>query len=150
MSAARTSQVNAGQVRVDSAAFSGNLSAADNTVQKALGTLDALTASGAGVIQQPITHASHPSVLVGTIPAGRTIEKTVLDITSGFDVGVQMTVGHAGAPALLMLAVDSLPSQANMYRVESGYLCLVDMEVRLFFGGPVPTTGTGRVLVYFS
>jgi hypothetical protein len=105
----------------------------------------------AGAIQKIFSFSDAPGpVTVGVVPTGSTIEKTVLEVTTPFDTGVQVSVGEATAMARLMAVGDNRLDVAESFRVESGYLCPSDMTVKIFFSGTSPTVGQGRVIVYYS
>ena len=89
-------------------------------------------------------------VTVGIVPAGRLIEKTVLEVQTAFNNGVDVTVGETSAQARLMAAADSRLNKTRSYMVENDYLCPTAMTVNVYFSGTTPTVGVGRVIVYYS
>jgi hypothetical protein len=104
-----------------------------------------------GAIQASFSSGDAPGpVTIGKVPAGSTIEKTILEVQTPFDVGVQVSVGEATAMARLMAVTDNRLDVTESFRAENDYLCPSDMTVKVFFSGTAPTTGIGRVVVYYS
>ena len=107
--------------------------------------------SPAGAIQGFFEAGDTPGpVTIGVVPASSTIEKTILEVLTPFDVGVQVSVGEDTAMARLMAVGDNRLNVIESFRVESSYLCPSDMTVKVFFSGTSPTVGQGRVIVYYS
>jgi len=108
-------------------------------------------ATACGVIQGFFTAASFPGpVTIGVVPAGSTIEKTILEVQLPFNNGIQVSIGETIAMARLMAVSDNRLDVVESFRVENGYLCPVPMTIRVYFVGIAPTVGVGRVLVYYS
>jgi hypothetical protein len=89
-------------------------------------------------------------VTIGIVPAGSLVEKTVLEVQTAFDNGVDVTVGETSAQARLMAAADSRLTKTRSYMVENDYLCPTAMTVKVYFSGTTPTVGVGRVILYYS
>jgi hypothetical protein len=107
--------------------------------------------ASAGVIQKFFSWVDFPGpVTIGTIPVGSTIEKTILEVQSPFDNGIQVSVGETIAMARLMAVSDNRLDIVESFRVENDYLCPSVMTVRVYFVGIAPTVGLGRVIVYYS
>ena len=106
---------------------------------------------GSGAVQNFFDAADWPgAVTIGTVGAGRTVEKVVLEILTPFDVSVGLTVGEDAAMARLMAAADNRVSQVDSFMAENDYLCPADTIFKLYFTGPAPTVGAGRVIIYHS
>ena len=106
--------------------------------------------SGGGVLHFGFDFSDHPGpVELGIVPAGRVVEKVVLEVLVAFDAG-QVTIGEDSAQARFLAASDSRLDLEAGFRRESGYLCPAPTTVKVYFSGPVPTVGIGRVLVYYS
>lgn len=90
--------------------------------------------------------------LVGTIKAGGLAERVSMEVYTSFDQPVRLEVGRLAAPAELMLGVDSNPTIPDVYQVtpELVYAADTDIYLTLIAPGPLPTTGTGRVIVYLN
>lgn len=89
-------------------------------------------------------------VLIGEIPTGSLIEKTVLEVQTPFNNGVDVTVGESSAQARLMATTDNRLNKAGSYLAENDYLCSSAMTVMVYFSGTTPTVGIGRVVIYYS
>lgn len=116
----------------------------------ALANVSATSGGGGGGVVQAVFSAGAFPVVVGTIPAGRTIERTVLEIQSPFNGGALFTVGDSLAVARLLSTVDSRPSKSAVYAADSIYTYGADTAVRVYLAAGTPTLGVGRALVYFS
>lgn len=119
-----------------------------------LASLANVSSTGGGVggtLQASFSFASFPgNVLIGTVPAGKTVERATIEVQSPFNGGALFTVGDAAAVARFLTVSDSRPSKASMYAADSGYTYGSDTVVRLYLAAGAPTAGTGRVLVYYS
>jgi hypothetical protein len=106
---------------------------------------------GSGNIQIPFSYASYPgSVPLGTLFAGKTVEKAVLEVQAAFD-NVQFIIGDEGARGRLMPADANAPTIPGIYTTEANYTYTVDTPIYLYFIGVIaPTTGAARVIIYFS
>lgn len=109
--------------------------------------------SGSGNIQTTVSYSQFSApVLIGTLDAGRTVEKTTLEVLSHFDNGAQVSVGDMPAQGRLLTVTDTaLFRTGYTFLVESGYKYLSSTPIYLFPVGVVPPTeGLLRVVVYFS
>jgi hypothetical protein len=90
--------------------------------------------------------------LIGQIPANGLAERVSMIIFTGFDQAVSLEVGPLPAPAELMLGTDSNPAIPDVYQVtpEVMYSVPTNVYLTLLAPGPLPTTGTGRVIVYLN
>ena len=115
-----------------------------------------VTGGGTGTgskIMNPYAFADYPagSVLIGVVPAGRTVQTVYLFVDTPFNNGVRFTVGDTVGMGRYFTLVDSDPTQVELYSVESGYTYPADTEVRIYFvGATPPTVGTGRVIVFYA
>ena len=108
-------------------------------------------AEAVGAVQAFFQWTDYPGpVVIGEIPAGSTIEKTVLEVQTQFNNGVQVTVGETSAQARLMATSDNRLNKLGSYLAENDYLCPSAMGVKVYFSGTTPTVGVGRVIVYYS
>ena len=100
----------------------------------------------------PFTFADHPSgsLPIGPIPAGSVVEHVMLEVDVPFDNAPTCTVGDAIAQGRFLAAADSSLAIADQYFVTSGYAYGVATPVAIYFGGGVPTVGSGRVIVFLS
>jgi len=89
-------------------------------------------------------------VTIGEVPTGSLIEKTVLEVQTPFNNGVNASVGETAAQARLMATSDNRLNKAGSYLAENDYLCPAAMTVKVYFSGTTPTVGVGRVIVYYS
>lgn len=108
---------------------------------------------GSGNIQTTITHTQFSgAVLIGSIDAGRTVEKTTLEVLAAFNNGAQASVGDMPAQGRLLTVHDTaLFRTGYTFLVESGYKYLSTTPIYLFPVGAVPPTqGSLRIIVYFS
>jgi hypothetical protein len=110
-------------------------------------------AGGIGNIQNTISfsHFFIPNP-VGVIPAGRTVDKTVLQVLEAFDNDVQVSVGDVDAQGRFLTVNDSaLGRVGDSFMVEIDYRYVADTTINVYFvGWLVPTQGRLRVVVYFS
>ena len=107
--------------------------------------------STSGAVQGFFDWSDTPGpVTLGIIPSGSTIEKTIIEVLTPFDVGVLASVGEDTAMARLVATGDNRLDVAESFRVENDYLCPSDMTVKVYFAGTTPTVGQGRVVVYYS
>jgi hypothetical protein len=108
---------------------------------------------GIGNIQNIFSFAHYytPNI-VGAVPAGRTIDKVVLNVLEAFDNEVQVSVGDAGAQGRFLSVNDSaLNRGGDSFMAEVDYRYVVDTTVIAYFvGWLAPTQGRLRVVVYFS
>lgn len=88
------------------------------------------------------------SMSLGICPSGHLVDKTVIEIKTAFNGGVQMTVGDVVAQGRLMVIADNKPNVANHYEVNNSFEYVADTEIFIFFPGGIPTIGIGRVIVY--
>lgn len=132
--------------------FIGSVQVMDNPLLDRLDiTITGGGTGGSGVVQNFFDVADFPTdVSIGTIEAGRTVEKVVVEILTPFDSSVGLTVGEDVAQARLMAAADNRPGRAGEYMRESGYLCPTNTTFKLYFTGTAPTAGAGRVLIYHA
>lgn len=108
--------------------------------------------TGTGNLQLGVDYPHFPGpVLLGTLSAGKTVEKVVLEVNTAFDGGVRIIVGDAAAMGRLMPADANSPSITGVYVQESNYRYMADTEIYLYFvSGTMPTVGSLRALVYYS
>ena len=90
--------------------------------------------------------------LIGTVPAGAVVHVVALIILSAFDQPVSLEVGRLAAPAELMLGTDNNPAMVDTYHTHPDHLYAINTDVylTLIAGGPLPTAGTGQVIVYLD
>jgi len=89
---------------------------------------------------------------IGDVPAGRTVEKVVLQVLVAFDNEVQVSVGDAQAQGRFLTVNDtSLIKAGDSFMAESAYRYADTTTVNVYFvGWLAPTQGRLRVIVYFS
>jgi hypothetical protein len=108
---------------------------------------------GIGNIQSTISfeHFFVPN-MVGTIPAGRTVDKVVLNVIEAFDNEVQASVGDVTAQGRLLTVHDTdLTKVGDSFVTESDYRYVDSTIINVYFvGWLAPTRGRLRVIVYFS
>lgn len=96
------------------------------------------------------TFADHPGpVTLGTVPAGGLVTRVDLVVDTAFDPGVQFTIGTDVAQGLLTVVGDSSAQIEGAYGKDLDEPFVVAAAIRLFFVGPTPTVGAGRVVVLF-
>jgi hypothetical protein len=108
---------------------------------------------GSGCLQVVVDHTMWPGpALIGTLDAGRTVEKTTIEVLEDWDNQLQVTVGDAVGEGRLFTVHDSnLTRTGEVFLVESGYRYLISTPLNVYFVGPLPPTrGALRVIVYFS
>jgi hypothetical protein len=90
--------------------------------------------------------------LIGTVPAGTVVHVVAMIILAAFDQPVTLEVGRLAAPAELMLGTDNNPTMVDTYHTQPDqlYAAATDVYLTLIAGGPLPTTGTGQVIVYLD
>lgn len=89
-------------------------------------------------------------VAIGSVPAGRTVDKVKIIVDDVWNNNAKFTVGDAGDTSRLMPASASDPTFAYLYVEETFETYAVPTAVNLYFvGGLAPTQGTGRVMVQF-
>ena len=111
------------------------------------GRLDALRPRPL-VVDFDFNDISSGSLVAGTILAGYIAREVLLEITTPFDGGVQITIGDSVAQARLMAIADNDPTTADGYIVPNHYEYGSDTEVRVYFPGGSPTIGVGRAIIY--
>lgn len=104
----------------------------------------------AGSIQRTFTHDDYPLLEIGSVSAGITIEKVVIEVGTPFDADVGFQVGDDLLPQRFMDVEDSSPQYSASYRTDDSTFYVVDTMLKLYFQGPLPTMGSGRVIIYFS
>lgn len=107
-----------------------------------------ITMQGAGKISAGFAADDYAggSKIIGSIPAGKVIQTTVVAISEDFDSGY-VTVGTQGAQGILVATGDAANS-AGAYVVDN-HLATEDAEVyKIFFHGG-PAAGAGSVIIYF-
>jgi hypothetical protein len=107
---------------------------------------------GSGCLQVVVDYTMYPGpALVGTIDAGRTVEKVTVEVLEEWDNQMQLTVGDAIGEGRFITVHDTNLTRKEVYLVESGYRYLVSTPINVYFVGPLPpTSGVVRVIVYFS
>lgn len=97
------------------------------------------------------TDITTDSVLLGSIPANRTVTLVSLEVTEGF-VGdsIEITVGDASDKDRLMGATDNDPSVADTYETEPDHLYASETPIRLYIKGVSATAGAATVSVTYE
>ena len=104
----------------------------------------------AGNIQATIGIADWPGpVAIGTVPAGSTVDEVVIEVSQAFDTA-QCEVGDAGAHARLIALGESDLATVESYSRCPNVLYAGDTPIKLYFWGSAPSTGSVRVIVYYS
>jgi hypothetical protein len=109
--------------------------------------------TGTGNIQTTVDYSQFSGpMLIGTVAAGRTIEKTTLEVLTAFNNGAQVSVGDGVAQGRLLTISDTALFRVGyVFLVESGYRYTVSTALYLFpVGATLPTVGSLRAVVYFS
>jgi hypothetical protein len=104
----------------------------------------------AGSIQRTFTHDDYPLIEIGTVSAGITVEKVVVEVGTPFDENVGFQVGDDFLQSRFMDVADTSPQYSAMYLTYDTTFYVVDTLLKLYFLGPLPTMGSGRVIIYFS
>jgi hypothetical protein len=108
--------------------------------------------SGSAVIQATVNAAAWAtgSVLVGTVPAGKTVSRVAVAVSIVFGAGRQITVGDVGGQGRLVVAVDSNLQMLSTYMIDVNWTYVNTTEVRVYTIGAAPITGSASVVVYLS
>ncbi len=85
---------------------------------------------------------------IGTIGAPHAIQSVSVIINTAFNGATTMEVGDSLDNDRLMTTADNTPSIISTYNVNSAIIYTGSTETKIYFTG-APTTGTGRVIVYF-
>lgn len=86
---------------------------------------------------------------LGRIAAGFATHLIVVQVTSPFNGGTQITIGDDIAEGNLVVQTDVYMDQIGTYSIENGYPYVATTDVRIFMSG-TPTTGSANVFVFYQ
>lgn len=138
--------------------FSGGRNIVDDTERSLWSILNELitcvngSSSAAGKFIRYFDHSdvSAGSLSLGTTGAGVVVSEVGIAVLTPFDGGTMITVGDAGGNARLIEVAHNAPGDAELYKRDADHEYVLPTEVKIYFPGGSPTTGTGFVVVYIS
>jgi len=95
-----------------------------------------------------ITDVIAGELSIGDLGSNHVVQSVSVLINTGFNGGTTMEVGDDLDQNRLMGTGDNIPGVVDTYTVTSDILYAGTSELKMYFTG-APTTGSGRVIVYF-
>jgi len=143
-------------IDVDTTLFHQNLGPSDNTVQKALVTLDLIGGGsptfGSTFIRLPIPGTAGTFTSLTSIFANALLIRAVLVVEQPYDGGATIEVRLAGASPITLLATsENRPNQQDTFEAPTWRNIVLGEAgpIQCIVGG-IPTTGQASVVVEFA
>ena len=108
--------------------------------------------STAGVLELEFTFAeiAAGSAFIGELPAGVTIQKSTIEVTTAFDNNVNFNIGIAVANGIVMAASFSNASYIDKYSHDPDLKFATLEDINIYQSGGVATVGEAKIIIFYQ